>query len=202
MLLDRISPHWKAGCTMQVTLTIAAARERFANRFAEFRNKGLHFFKYWGYGLESRDEAVSAALFLTWRCATRLVRAGKLTDDTLTSAFYYSCKKVRSGHALRSSHFPDLFESPRFGQPPIVNGGLNLDAYASDQTPIPDLVSFRLDTPEWLDSLTPRQRARAVYLASGATTKDCAREWGITTQAVSTYRRQLNASYRRFLGLD
>jgi hypothetical protein len=34
---------------------------------------------------------------------------------------------------------------------------VNLDAFISERNAIPDIVSFRLDTPAWLDSLTENQ---------------------------------------------
>jgi hypothetical protein len=60
-------------------------------------------------------------------------------------------------------------------------------------------VAFRIDTQDWLDSLTEHQRSRAIELAEGRTTQECAAKWGVSEAAVSLYRRQLNRSYERFM---
>jgi hypothetical protein len=186
---------------MQANLTIAAARDRFADRFAEFRNKGLHLFKHWGYGSEAREECVANAMLLAWHRVVDLVCHGKANDKTLASTLYYACKQTRSGRAPQNRGMNDVTRSRDiYSAGNAVSGGIDLDAYVADRMPIPDIVAFRIDTREWLDSLTPNQRSRAIYLASGASTTDCAREWGVTTAAVSFYRRQLNNSYLRFHG--
>jgi hypothetical protein len=77
--------------------------------------------------------------------------------------------------------------------------GLDLDAFIAKRNTIPDAVAFRIDTAEWLATLSDRQRRRAKDLAEGYSTSECARRWGVSAAAVSLYRRQLNESYQRFL---
>ena len=185
---------------MQATLTIAAARDRFADRFAEFRNKGLQRFQRWGYGPEAREEAVANAMFLAWYYLVGLVGDGTATDHTMASTFYFACKQTRSGRAPQNREVNDVSRSRDiYSVRHAVSGGIELDAYVADRTPIPEIVAFRIDTQDWLDSLSDQQRQRASDLASGLTTKECAARWRVTSAAVAFYRRLLNESYQRFV---
>ena len=67
------------------------------------------------------------------------------------------------------------------------------------RTSVLDVVAFRIDTQAWLESLTEDQRKRAIDLAEGRSTKECAQRWNVSQAAVSLYRRQLNRSYKRFM---
>src|SRR5262245_21453756 len=158
--------------------TMNDARARFEERFLEFRNKAGTYFG--GYTPEAKDEAIANSLFLTWHHFTGLVRKGNADDKLLTSTFYYSMRQTRSGRMMRTvrcGHFRELFDHARNGVEAIVTG-LNLDAYVSRHTTVLDVVAFRLDTRDWLDSLTEKQRQRAVDLAEGRSTQECARDWG------------------------
>ena len=179
--------------------TLSEARARFEERFPEFQNKARTYFG--GYTPEAKDEAIANSLFLTWHHFTGLVRKGKADDKRLTSTFYYSMRQTRSGRMMRAvkyGHSRELFDHARNGGEAIITG-LNLDAYVSRHTTVLDVVAFRVDTRDWLESLTEKQRRRAVDLAEGRTTQECARDWGVSEAAVSQYRRQLNESYQRFV---
>jgi hypothetical protein len=176
-----------------------SARARFEERFPELQSKAKDYFDdSWP---EAKDEAVANSLFLTWHHFVSLVKRGKADDALLTSAFYYSCRQTRSGRMMKTvkaSKFRDLFDHERRHGHAIVCG-INLDAFVSPRDTIPDVVSFRIDTPAWLDSLTEHQRQRAMELAEGTSTKELAQRWRVSAAAVSLYRRQLNESYERFM---
>jgi hypothetical protein len=179
--------------------TLPEARARFEERFSEFQNKARAYFS--DYKPEAKDEAIANSLFLTWYHFAALVRKGKADDRLLTSAFYFSLRQTRSGRMMRTvkhGHFRELFDHARKGGEAIVTG-LNLDAYVSRRTTVPDTVAFRIDTRDWLDSLTEHERGRAIDLAVGRTTQECAERWGVSEPAVSQYRRKLNRSYERFM---
>jgi hypothetical protein len=179
--------------------TMDQARTRFEERFSELQNKAKAYFN--DCRPEARDEAVANSLFLTWHHFVALVRNGKADDTLLTSTFYYSCRQTRSGRMMKTvkgSRFRDLFDHERRNGHAIVCG-LDLDAFVAERDTIPDIVSFRIDTPAWLDSLTETQRRRALDLAEGTSTKELAQRWNVSAPAVSFYRRQLNESYERFM---
>jgi hypothetical protein len=179
--------------------TLAEARARFEERFPEFQNKARRYFS--DYKAEAKDEAIANGLFLTWYHFAALVRKGKADDKLLTNVFWFSLRQTRSGRMMRAvkhGHFRELFDHVRKGGEAIVTG-INLDAYVSRRTTVPDTVAFRLDTRAWLDSLTEHERSRAIDLAEGRTTSECAERWGVSEPAVSQYRRKLNRSYERFV---
>ena len=180
--------------------TIGQARARFEERFREFQNKARAYFA--DCKPEAKDEAIANSLFLTWRYLVALVRNGKADDRLLTSVFYFSCRQTRSGRMLRTikhCRARDLFDHARVGGQVIVRG-LDLDAYVNRRTSVPDTVAFKVDTRAWLDSLTEEQRRRALDLAEGRTTQECAERWNVSEPAVSITRRALERSYRRFNG--
>jgi hypothetical protein len=179
--------------------TMDQARARFEERFPELQSKAKAYFD--DYRPEAKDEAVANSLFLAWHHFVSLVKRGKADDALLTSAFYYSCRQIRSGRMMKTvkaSKFRDLFDHERRNGHAIVCG-LNLDAFVSERDSIPDVVSFRIDVPAWLNSLTEHQRKRAMELAEGSTTKELAERWHVSPADVSLYRRQLNESYERFM---
>jgi hypothetical protein len=175
------------------------ARSRFEERFPELQSKAKAYFD--DYRPEAKDEAVANSLFLAWHHYVSLVKKGKADDALLTSAFYFSCRQTRSGRMMKTvkaSKFRDLFDLARRNGRSIVCG-VDLDGFISERDPIPDIVSFRLDTPAWLDSLTEHQRQRAMELAEGTSTSELAKRWNVSPGAVSLYRRQLNENYQRFM---
>jgi hypothetical protein len=100
--------------------------------------------------------------------------------------------------AVKASKSRELWDHVRRGGHAIVTG-LDLDQFIGKRNTIPDAVAFKVDTADWLATLTDRQRRRAIELAEGHSTSECAVRWGVSAAAVSLYRRQLNKSYERFI---
>jgi hypothetical protein len=178
--------------------TMDQARARFEERFRELQNKARAYFR--DYTPEARDEAVSNSLYLTWHNFMPLVECGKADDALLTSTFYYSCRATRSGRVMRAvkhSKFRELWSHMERDM-----RGLDLDSFVHERNSVPDIVSFRLDTPAWLDSLTPAQRERALVLGQGTDTKEVARMFNVSAPAVSQWRKTLEASYRQFMSVE
>jgi hypothetical protein len=178
---------------------LTEARARFDQRFAELRNKARAYFA--DYKAEAKDEAIANSLFLTWHHFVSLVKRGKANDALLTSTFYYSCRQTRSGRmmkAVKASKFRDLWEHERKNGHAILRG-LNLDAFVSLRSAIPDTVAFKIDTPAWLESLPALHRQRAKDLSEGYSTQECAKRWGVTGPAVSLFRKVLLKSYLNFI---
>ena len=80
----------------------------------------------------------------------------------------------------------------------MVLGRIDFNYYLCDSTPIPDQVAFRLDIPRFLATLNERQRAMAADLASGMTTTEAARRYGVTPAAVSQFRSRFKLLLNRF----
>jgi hypothetical protein len=165
----------------------------------ELQSKAKAYFD--DYRPEAKDEAVANSLFLAWHHFVSLAKKGKADDQLLTRSFYFACRQSRSGRLMRTvkgSKFRELWDHAGNTGHAIVCG-IDLDAFISQRDRIPDIVSFRLDTPAWLASLPENQRQRAMELAEGTSTKELADRWGVSAAAVSNSRRQLNESYERFM---
>lgn len=68
------------------------------------------------------------------------------------------------------------------------------------RTPILDQVWFRIDFPEWLKTLSWKNRKIAQALAAGHRTIDVAQSWGLSLGRISQLRRELFDSWQRFQG--
>jgi hypothetical protein len=179
--------------------TINEARARFEERFPEFQGKARAYFA--DCKPEARDEAVANSLFLTWNCLVSLVEQGRADDALLTSTFWFAMRQTRCGRmmrAVKASKSRELWDHVRRGGHAIVTG-LDLDQFIGKRGTIPDAVAFKIDTADWLATLSDRQRRRAIELAEGHSTSECAGRWGVSAAAVLLYRRQLNESYARFM---
>ena len=67
-------------------------------------------------------------------------------------------------------------------------------------SPVPDIVSFRLDFAEWLGRLPRRNRCIAESLAIGNRTKDVSRRFGVSEGRITQLRRELADSWIAFRG--
>jgi len=67
-------------------------------------------------------------------------------------------------------------------------------------TPVPDQASFRIDFPDWLATLSSRNRRLAKALAAGHSTSEVAKQFDISSGRVSQLRNELADSWRRFHG--
>jgi hypothetical protein len=82
-----------------------------------------------------------------------------------------------------------------------VSRGEWVEAVVEDtRTPVPEQVWFRVDFPEWLQTLLPRDRRVALALAAGRTTGDVAKKFRISCARVSQLRRELHDSWQAFHG--
>jgi DNA-directed RNA polymerase specialized sigma24 family protein len=63
-----------------------------------------------------------------------------------------------------------------------------------------EIVASRMDFAAWLASLPKRDRKMAVTLASGETTGEAAKRFGVSPSRISQVRRQLQQSWDDFVG--
>jgi hypothetical protein len=177
------------------------ARERFEERFPEFRNKALRYFRDWGYGPEARQDAFSRVLCLCWSNFVPLIKRGKADEQTLASTFWFSCRAIRGGRqecrTVKHSKFRELWTHMERDM-----RGLDLDSFTHPRDSVPDIVSFRLDTPAWLDSLSDVDHKRVMALATGDKSKDIARRLGTSEASVSAWRRKYHDSYVAFMACE
>ena len=67
-------------------------------------------------------------------------------------------------------------------------------------SPVPDMVAFRYDFADWLQSLPRRDCHIAESLAMGDRTSEAARKFEVSEGRVSQLRRELADSWREFVG--
>lgn len=63
-----------------------------------------------------------------------------------------------------------------------------------------DIAAFRIDFHAWLQTLPARSRQVAELLATGESTKEAAKQFGISPGRISQLRRELNKSWNAFQG--
>ena len=68
------------------------------------------------------------------------------------------------------------------------------------RTPVPDQAAFRCDFPEWLKTLSDRDRQIAETLSTGEGTTSTAKQFGVTAGRVSQLRGELHEAWREFHG--
>ena len=79
-----------------------------------------------------------------------------------------------------------------------VREALEAKLYFNRFSPVPEQAAFRIDLPEWLETLTWRMRTQAELSLAEKTTKDIAKKLGLTPSAVSQARNVLRSSWERF----
>jgi hypothetical protein len=67
-------------------------------------------------------------------------------------------------------------------------------------TPVIDQVQFRIDWPEWLKTLTGRERRIIRAMALNERTLDLSREFELSPARISQLRREFRDDWQRFLG--
>lgn len=148
---------------------------------------------------EAREEAVQNTIALAWKALARLTERGLANDpDRLRHVLHFAVKQTKAGRMPQGQ----IKERDAFQLSRSQNGsslGINLDGFVSHNTPIPERVAFRLDTVAFLATLSDRQRAIAGDLMEGQTTGEVARQHGVTSGAISQFRRRFRQQYEAFI---
>ena len=147
---------------------------------------------------EKREEAVAAVIALAWKHWHRLGERGRAEEPgLLKSVLFYSAKQWRAGRKIDSAGKPrDVLSLRAYGKVKFEPGCL--EDYVGRNTPIPDAVSFRLDVPAFLSTLTERQRNLALDLANGMSTTEAAAKYNRSAGAISQCRTRFKLLFDRF----
>jgi hypothetical protein len=174
--------------------TIEEGKALFEARHTELWHRAHAYFR--DMTPEARDEAVANALFLTWQDFVSLIERALANDTLLSTTFAFACRRTRSGRTGGKTAYSggkELFNHAR-------RHSLDMDAFVADRTSVFDAVAFKVDTESWLESLPESHRTYAVEMAEGMDTKDIAARHHVTPPAVSMRRKDLKASYEKFMG--
>ncbi len=180
-------------------LTILPAVERHAR----FALRHLHSY-------HDREDAVAETVAVAWAWFIRLARRGKDAATFPSALASYASRHVKSGRRLcgtgqardvmsptarrrRGFSVERLPQACSPGQPAWEEALID-----NTQSPVPDQVAFRVDFPDWLDTLGERDRRITEAMASGHRTLDLARDFDVSPGRVSQLRRDLQHSWHRF----
>ena len=162
---------------------------------------------------EARVEAVqevTANAFVAYR---RLVELDKAELAYATPLAVYGVREVRSGRRVGGKlNVHDV--TARHCQ--VVKGvrverldGFDKDAQEWREILLEDrragpaeIAACRIDFADWLRSLSRRNRKIATTLASGESTGEAARQFGVSHGRISQVRRELFNAWRQFQGED
>lgn len=159
--------------------------------------------------LEAREEAVQETVCNALVAYYRLCELNK-TDVAYPSALArYGVAQVRSGRRIAASlNSKEVLSSyarsrrgfyvDRLDQFDEEENGWR-ELIVEDRRAGPaEIAGVRLDFSEWLRTLTVKQRRVADALASGETTKDVAKNHGLSASRISQLRRELMDLWNTF----
>ena len=68
------------------------------------------------------------------------------------------------------------------------------------QTPVPDQAAFRIDFPQWLETLSTRERMMAQAMMRDERTNDLSKKFGVSAGRISQLRSKLREEWETFCG--
>ncbi len=161
-------------------------------------------------GPEAREEAVQEVAANAFRAFQRLVQLGKEDLAYATPLAMYAVRQVRAGRTIASrlSTFDVLSPYRRGNHGCCVERLDHCDRGAEwQQTLVEDrhagpaeTAAARIDVTAWFRSLPASKRKVARVLATGESTQETARKFGLTAGRISQLRRELAASWRKMHG--
>lgn len=148
---------------------------------------------------EARDEAVQNALALTWKAVKALAEQDRADEPGIVkSCLWFAVRQTKTGRrAQGGTTCRDAFDGRRTGRAKFE--GVDPNGFLALSTPVPDQVSFLVDVPALLATLTERQRRMATDLMGGMTTSEVADQHGVTPGAVSQFRTRFRTKYVEFM---
>ena len=163
------------------------------------------------YAAEAREEAVQEVIANCWQAYARLVQQGRAALAYPTVLAKFAIAHVRAGRCVGTpANLHDL--TSRYCQRAHGITVERLDRYekyrqewkevlVEDPKAGPaETAAARMDFAAWLGSLAPRVRQIAQLLATGETTGNTARTFGVSAGRISQLRRGLEAAWHRFQG--
>jgi uncharacterized protein YerC len=111
-------------------------------------------------------------------------------------------KRVAIGRHLRPSirSIGSGWQPKKAKRPKFVQVQINLETLAAPNTDPAELACFLLDYKAWLKRLSKRHRKVAKLLATGETTRNAAKAFGVSDGRISQIRRELQTDWEKFQG--
>jgi hypothetical protein len=174
---------------------------------------------------QRKDDAVQETVAISWRWFVRLIERGKDPLSFPMMLASYAARAVKCGrrlcgqakgkdalsplaqqrHSFTVEPLPHSIASTHEERYSHVRGQQQQDAFEerlrdNTQTPVPEQVAFRIDFPDWLTSLTPRERLLVGEMANSERTMDIGKRFELSPARISQLRQELHNDWRRFLG--
>jgi len=161
---------------------------------------------------EARAEAVQEVACNALKAFARLVQLKKTTIAYPTVLARYGVRQARDGRKVGGSlNIKDVLSKYCQDHKDVVVERLDTfndqdgcweEAVVIDtrNAPVAEIVAFRLDFSDWLNSLKHRDRRIAEFLSLGNRTSDTARKFKVSEGRVSQLRRELAESWQQFVG--
>ena len=156
--------------------------------------------------LEAREDAVTEVIASAFVAYARLAELGKTDVAYPTVLALYGIRRYWHGRRVgtKASSKDVYAQRPNAGQRRHLGTPREQrwqEALVDDtKSPVPDQAAFRVDFPQWLRTLTDRDRDVALGLCQGERPVDVARYHGISRGRVSQLRAKLHDGWLRFHG--
>ena len=168
----------------------------FANRLPKLQKMAKISFRH--LPPEAKDESITNAVGMAWKGFHSLAQKGREQEPgILDSCMRFSIRQTRAGRTPQGCPRKKDVLAPRWVGPTRM-ADFDLDGLIARNTPVPAAVSFRLDVPEFLATLTDRQRRMAADLASGMTTTEAAQKYDLSPGRISQFRREFKDLFDAF----
>jgi hypothetical protein len=160
---------------------------------------------------DTREDATQEVVASSYLAYTRLAELGKEDLAYASPLARYAVAQYRAGRQVGTRMNARDVTSPyargkkgirverldRFDQ---VAGEWREAVVEDRHTPVADQVAFRLDFPDWLSSLSERDRQIVEFLALGNAPWEAAEKFNLCRARISQKRAQFADSWRRFHG--
>lgn len=145
---------------------------------------------------EKREECVQNTLALAWKFLYALFNKGR-TLEIWKSVVWYAIKQTKSGRTIQGQpKAKDAYECRRRGR--VRFEQVDLNGLIGRKTLVFDQVVFRVDIPQFLSTLKPRNQSLACDLATGMTTTEAAVKYRVTPGAIAQYRKRFRRWHDQF----
>jgi hypothetical protein len=183
---------------------IAFAYDRCANQKADKVAEAIALAWKWFVKLQERGKnaatfpGVFAILVARAVASGRRVAGGETINDVMS-------RPAQRKHGFSVQGFPDsdVAQGHDPSEEPLFQKFFKTleDRLADNtQTPVPEQAAFRIDFPDWLGTLSARERAMAEAMMREERTSDLSREFGVSPGRISQLRSKLRAEWASFCG--
>ena len=158
-----------------------------------------------------REELLAEAIAIAFCMFVNLVQRGKIDLAYATPLAVYGCRQAlvgrRAGHPLNVNDITSRHcqkrkrvRVERLDRFDVKKGQWREAVVEDHRTPVPDQAAFRCDFPEWLKTLSNRDRQIAETLSTGEGTSKTAKRFGVSPGRISQVRTKLREAWRDFHG--